>query len=85
MIVTISAEMEEFVRRKLRSGSYDSPAQIVEEALMLLEERDFVIGLRRDRLLHELANGVFQANNRELVESDQVFAKLRSQENGEGG
>ncbi len=84
MILTISAKLEEFVRRKLRSGSYDSPSEIVEEALMLLEERDFAIGLRRDHLLQELADGIFQANNRELVESDQVFAQLRKQDGGEG-
>ncbi len=81
MMLTLSAELEELIRRKLRTGFYDSPAQVVEEGLMLLEERDRALGVRRERLLAELASGVFQANNRELVGSAQVFAGLRNQEN----
>ncbi len=80
MVLSLSPELEELIRRKLRTGFYDSPAQVVEEALLLLEERDQVLRLRRDRLLRDLADGVFQANNRELIGSAQVFAGLRKQE-----
>ncbi len=81
MMLTLSAGLEDLIRRKLRTGYYDSAAQVVEEALMLLEERDQVLAIRRDRMLRELAKGVFQADNRELIGSDQVFAGLRNQEN----
>jgi antitoxin ParD1/3/4 len=80
MVLTLSAELEDLIRRKLRTGNYDSPTQVVEEGLLLLEERDQVLALRRERLLRELANGVFQANNRELIDGAQVFAGLRNQE-----
>ena len=80
MVLTLSAELEELIRRKLRTGEYDSPAQVVEEALMLLEERDQVTALRGERLLSELAKGVFQANNHELIASSEVFAGLRKRE-----
>jgi antitoxin ParD1/3/4 len=80
MVLTLSGELEDLIRRKLRTGNYDSPTQVVEEGLLLLEERDQVLAVRRERLLRELANGVFQANNRELIDSAQVFAGLRNQE-----
>jgi antitoxin ParD1/3/4 len=76
MTFSLTAELENLIRRKVTSGSYDSPAQVVEEALMLLEERDHLRALRRDQLLRELADGVFQADNRQLVEGAQVFQGL---------
>jgi antitoxin ParD1/3/4 len=81
MTLSIAAEFEEMIRRKMASGSYDSPRQVVEEALLLLEERDHLRGLRRERLLRLLADGVFQADNRQVVDSVGVFAGLSSQTN----
>jgi hypothetical protein len=33
--------------------------------------------MRRDRLLEEIAKGIYQADNRHLVESPEVFQTLR--------
>lgn len=79
MAFSLSAELEEFVRRKVNSGYYDSPAQVVEEALHLLEERDHLRILRRERLVGELASGISQADNRQLVDGDEVFRGLTHQ------
>ena len=76
MTLSLSAALEELIRRKVASGHYDSPSQMVEEALLLLEERDHLVSIRRERLLRELADGVFQADNRQLVPVDEVFAGL---------
>ncbi len=84
MMLTLSADLEEFVRQKVRSGLYESSTQVVEEALLLLEERDHLTQVRRERLLRELASGVFQANNRQLVDGAQVFAGLQNQANATG-
>jgi antitoxin ParD1/3/4 len=73
MTFSLTAELENLIRGKVNSGSYDSPAQLIEEALMLLEERDHVRAIRREQLLRELADGVFQADNRQLVDDTQVF------------
>ena len=69
--------LEELVRRKIESGQYDSVTQVVEAALLLLEERDQVRAIRRDRLLQEIAKGLYQADNRQLVDRDEVFRALR--------
>jgi antitoxin ParD1/3/4 len=76
MNFTLSHELETFVRQKIESGQYASYAQVVEEGLLLLEERDHVMVLRRERLLRELANGVAQANNRQLIDADSVYRGL---------
>lgn len=76
MTFSLTAELENMIRLKVGSGSYDSPAQVIEEALMLLEERDHLRAIRRERLLRELADGVFQAANRQLMDGMQVFQGL---------
>lgn len=80
MNVPLPRELETLVRAKVASGLYDSPLQVVREALILLEERDRTRALRRERLLHELAIGIDQANDRQLVDGLEVFRRLRNKE-----
>lgn len=84
MNLSLTAELQELVRAKVASGAYDSPAQVLEEALVLLEERDQLRILRRERLLRELASGVFQADNRQLVASPEVFRGLSNKASAPG-
>ncbi|HYC38687.1 MAG TPA: type II toxin-antitoxin system ParD family antitoxin [Usitatibacter sp.] len=76
MNLTLTSALEALIRARVESGAYDSAAQVVEEALLLLEERDHLRALRRERMLQELASGVFQADNRHLVDGDEVFRGL---------
>ncbi len=85
MNVLLSHELEAFVRRKVESGEYGSSAQVVEEALKLLDERDHVMLVRKERLLRVLADGVAQANNHQLIDASDVYKGLaaRSDPHGE--
>jgi len=76
MTLTLSAQLEEFIRHKVSAGFYESPAQLIEEALQLLEERDIMRDVRRDRLQRELATGVFEADSHQLIDGAQVFRGL---------
>jgi antitoxin ParD1/3/4 len=76
MNFSLSQELEAFVREKVESGQYASYAQVIEDGLLLLEERDQVMVLRRERLLRELANGVAQANNRQMIDAASVYRGL---------
>jgi antitoxin ParD1/3/4 len=78
MNITLTSEQEELVRAKVESGGYESPAEVLGEALLLLEERDGLRAIRRERLLRDLAAGVFQADNRQLVEGDEVVRGMHS-------
>ena len=73
MTFMLNANLEELIRRKVTSGLYESPAQVIEEALQLLEERDTLRELRRERLLREVAGGALAADNHQLIDSAQVF------------
>jgi antitoxin ParD1/3/4 len=78
MNISLPGDLEALVRAKVASGLYDSWQQVIREALMLLEERDHVRVLRRERLLAELAVGIDEANDRQLVDSLEVFRRLRN-------
>jgi antitoxin ParD1/3/4 len=76
MNISLSPRLEQLVRQKVASGIYDSVKQVIEEGLFLLEERDHARSMRRERLLEEIAIGVDQADNRQLVDSIEVFRSL---------
>ena len=76
MNISVSPAIEALIRRKVESGSYDSVGQVIQEAVLLLEERDQVTQMRRERLLKEVAKGVYQADNRQLVGFDEVLRGL---------
>jgi antitoxin ParD1/3/4 len=78
MNVALPRELEEIIRAKVASGLYDSWTQVIREALILLDERDQTRVMRRERLLRELAIGIDQANDRQLVDALEVFRRLRN-------
>jgi antitoxin ParD1/3/4 len=77
MDITLPPRLETLIRQKIESGLYDSFSQVIEEALYLLEERDQVRTMRRERLLAEIAKGIYQADNRHLVDGPEVLQSLR--------
>lgn len=84
MNVSLSSELEAFVRQKVESGQYSSYAQVIEDGLFLLQERDQVMLMRRERLLDELAGGVDQANNRQLIGAADVYRGLAAKSSAYG-
>jgi antitoxin ParD1/3/4 len=76
MNISLPPHLEELVRQKVERGEYDSFGQVIEDALRLLEERDHVRSMRRDRLMQEIAKGLYQADNRQLVDQGEVFRAL---------
>jgi antitoxin ParD1/3/4 len=78
MNLTLPPELQSMLRQKVASGLYDSWTQVIREALILLDERDRTRTLRHERLLRELAIGIDQANDRQLVDGLEVFRRLRN-------
>jgi antitoxin ParD1/3/4 len=81
---TLSNELETYVRQKVESGQYVSYAQVIEDGLLLLEERDHVMIVRRERLLRELSNGIAQANDRQLIDAEDVYRGLADKSSSYG-
>jgi len=75
MELTLDAESEQIVRRRVESGKYPSPGDVVSEALRLLEALD---ESELEELQREIAVGIEEAERGDLIEGEEVFAKLRS-------
>lgn len=78
MNLDLPHDLEDKIQAKLASGLYDTWTEIIREALILLDERDQTRVVRRERLLRELAIGIDQANDRQLVDGLEVFRRLRN-------
>jgi len=64
MNVMLTPEAEELVNEKLRSGEYQNPAQVIEDALQLLKRSD-------DQDYREAVDGI----RRGLQEAEQGLAR----------
>ena len=58
MNISLTAELEEVVDSRVRTGRYTSASEVVREALRLLEERDRLRELRFRELKRDVAAGV---------------------------
>jgi antitoxin ParD1/3/4 len=54
-----------------------SASEVVREALRLLEERDRIRETRLAALRSEIAIGIEQGDNREVIDGEEVFRELR--------
>jgi putative addiction module CopG family antidote len=55
--VAIPRSLEALVRRKVEDGRYSTEAEVVADALRLMQVRDQVVALKRDRLRDALDRG----------------------------
>lgn len=66
MNVSLTPQLEEFVKQKVRYGLYGSASEVVREALRLLEVRDRQL----EALRKEIAIGTEQADRGEVAPLD---------------
>lgn len=80
--VAIPKSLEALVRRKVEEGHYSTEAEVVADALRLMQVRDDVVALKRDRLRDALDRGyedvaagrVIQLESDDQI--DELFASL---------
>ena len=58
MNISLTPQLEEFVKRKVDSGLYVSASEVMREALRLLEERDRLNAMRLEELRKEIKKGL---------------------------
>lgn len=75
MSITLTPQVEERIRQKVASGPYNSGAEVVEEALRLLESRD----LRIQQLRESVAEGLAAIARGEGIEltAESIEERLR--------
>lgn len=79
MNVSLTPELEQFVRHKVESGRYLSASEVIREALRLLEERDRLYQARLADLQKEITLGVESADRGELYDGEAVVQELLNQ------
>lgn len=58
MNISLTPHLEELIRDKIASGSYNSASEVVREALRLLEQEDQLRALKMQRLRQDLRGGL---------------------------
>lgn len=81
MNVSLTPQLEKLVKDKVASGFYNSASEVIREALRLLEEHDRLKQMRLEELKKEIAIGLKQANEGDLVDANEVFDGLDRKRN----
>jgi len=58
MNISLTPHLEEMIREKVASGSYNSASEVVREALRLLEQEDQLRTLKVQRLRQDIQEGL---------------------------
>lgn len=75
MNVSLTPELEQFIREKVDSGRYHSSSEVVREALRLLEEHERLRELRLEELRQDIQKGI---DSGAPVDGPPVFDRLRA-------
>ena len=70
MDVHLTPELEKIILSKLQSGRYNSPSEVVSEALRLMEQRDEV--------RQKIAEGLDSLRHGKGIDGQQAFRHLRA-------
>jgi antitoxin ParD1/3/4 len=58
MNISLTPHLEEMIREKIASGSYNSASEVVREALRLMEQEDQLRSLKLQRLRKDVQEGL---------------------------
>ena len=76
--ISLTKELDAFLKSKVKSGRYQTTSEVVREALRLLEREDSERGKGLRQLKAKLKRGAAQAERGELFHGDAVFDELRA-------
>ncbi len=58
MNISLTPHLEEMIREKIASGSYNSASEVVREALRLLEQEDQMRAVKLQKLRNDIREGL---------------------------
>lgn len=58
MNISLTPELEAYIRKKVEAGMYHSSSEVVREALRYMEERDRIRQMRVEELRKEIQKGI---------------------------
>lgn len=79
MNVSLTPQLESYVKQKVASGMYNSVSEVMREALRLLEERDALKDMKLAALRCDLQDGIDELERGEgtPLDMDEIKAKAR--------
>jgi antitoxin ParD1/3/4 len=81
MNIILTPEDETLIDEKIKSGLYQSPSEIVREALQLLKERDRIREFRCEELRKEIQKGIDDIREGRYItlETDEDYKQLAAE------
>jgi antitoxin ParD1/3/4 len=82
MHVSLTPDLEGIVSNSLEAGSYDSPTEVIREALLLLQQRDADRQAMREHVLAQIAVGARAMERGEFGEYEdleELVARIESE------
>lgn len=80
MNISLTPELDDFIRRQVESGLYHSSSEVVRDGLRLLKEREEIRQIRLEEIRKKIAVGIEQANRGEVFTMEEVFNELSREE-----
>jgi antitoxin ParD1/3/4 len=77
MSIALTPEQEQLLEQLIRSGRYHSAAEVLDEALHLLQQRDQHYSQWVEQTRPEVVEGIEQLDRGEGLEAEQVLDQLR--------
>lgn len=79
MNVSLTPQLEDYIKQKVAKGMYNSVSEVVREALRLLEERDAMQAMRLEALRTDIHQGLESLNkgNGKPLDAKTIKAKGR--------
>lgn len=81
MNVSLTAELENYVKAKVATGMYSSASEVMREALRLMEERDAIQMMRLEALRQDINKGLDSLEQRQSkpLDMEKIKAKGRAE------
>ncbi len=79
MTVSLTPQLETYLKKKVEKGAYSSASEVVREALQLLEERDMLREQKLDVLRADLSQGIasLDAGKRKSLDIEAIKSEGR--------
>ena len=76
MNVSLTKQLEAFVKKKVKSGRYHTASEVVREGLRLLEERDTLRQAALTEVREKVRVGLDQADRGLVIDGERALAEL---------